>query len=265
MEKHLGRKLALAGALGLLMTVMGVSPASGQWPGGDPAKPGKTSVGGTPAPVERSPMRRPKPGQSTVGGTHDIVPMFKVEALGFTALDESGVDLLGSDEIWVVWESQGKWGGTYVFDDVDTGEHRSIHEHQSCIYPMAIESSIDGRIGDGWVCEEAGAPGPVEFEVTFYEDDVDTPLPPFCMMVTLHAPSPQCADDWLGTARHSMTTAELVGVLPTPGSSKIYRSVAIGCPPDEICVNGVFGGEYEIEFRVTRMADMRVERSVIAR
>ncbi len=265
MQKHLGRQFAVVAAMLLGVTAAGVGPASGQR-GGDATSVGNPSGGGSTAPIERSTTKRPTPVQPPVGGTYDLVPMFQVEALGFTAIDESGVDVLGSDEIWAMWSSQGKVAATQVFDDVDTGESRSFHVYQSCIYPMAIDVGIDGRNGDGWTCVDGGAPGPVEFEVEFYEDDVDTPLPPSCFsLYPADKFGPECADDWLGTARHSMSTADLLAVLPTPGSTKTYRSVAHGCDPDVICANGVFGAVYEIEFRITRMADKRVERSVISR
>ena len=249
MNQRTGRNLAALAASALLITVAWAAPASSQRPGVGPTKPGAGNGIVAPAPTTRWAAPRPKVVPTDVAPTYDLVPMFKVEALGFTAVNESGADFLGSDEIWVVWSSQQKLAGTYVFDDVDTGEYRAFHQYQSCIYPMAIGSEINGRDNDGWECVEGGARGPVEFDVSFYEQDVYTPFSYCFVLRSAGSPLGECVDDWLGTYRHSMTTAELVAVLPTPGSTKNYRMAATDCPDDQIWGDGYFDAEYEIEFR----------------
>ncbi len=263
MQQRMGRHLSALAASALLVTLAWVTPASSQRLGDGPTKPGAGSGIVAPAPATRWTAPQPKVPPTSVGATYDLVPMFKVEGLGFTAVNESGADFLGSDEIWVIWSSQEKMAGTYVFDDVDTGEYRAFHQLQSCIYPMAIESMIDGRKNDGWGCTEGGAPGPVAFDVSFHEQDVHTPLSLCFAIKPVGSPEGDCIDDWLGTYRHSMTTAELVAVLPTPGSTKTYRMAATDCPDDEICGYGYFDAWYEIEFRITRMADKKVERTML--
>lgn len=109
-------------------------------------------------------------------------PRFIVEAISFKAVDESDYDYpYTSDEIFAVFSGGGRSTITSTFDDVDTGETRRFASHQSCIWP-AIDP--DGTNNDRWACDPAGGAGPIEFQVSLYDDDLPLPLSGFCVSGT---------------------------------------------------------------------------------
>ncbi len=116
-------------------------------------------------------------GAQPIGGLNE--PRFKLEALRFKAIDETGFDWLGSDEVKVViWVLDYPPTRTITkkFENVDTGDTMSIPLDQSCILPIAGLSTIHANIfrgdeGDTWSCAIGGAPGPFSFKVELREID----------------------------------------------------------------------------------------------
>ena len=188
-------------------------------------------------------------------------PRFVVEAVSFTAIDESGLDWAGSDEVYAVWTSAGTRAVTSVFGDVDTIETRSFLSGQRCIYPIrppkAGNTDLYAGDGDEWGCWAAGRSGPVEFSVWLFEDDSGGFPPCF------DGAKVDCYDDLIGTFDFSLSSEELVAhALPAEGSSRLITETLGGpCghqPPGNVCGYSPFsptGPEYKFRFRLTRVAD----------
>ena len=68
------------------------------------------------------------------------LPNFKIEAVNFKCLDETGYDWLGSDEIRVGINSSFANIISREFGDVDTNETRSFKPEESCILPIGEKS-----------------------------------------------------------------------------------------------------------------------------
>jgi hypothetical protein len=68
------------------------------------------------------------------------VPSFKIEAVKFKCLDETGHDWPGSDEIRIGIESSSARIISREFGDVDTNETRGFKPEESCILPVGEKS-----------------------------------------------------------------------------------------------------------------------------
>lgn len=195
--------------------------------------------------------------------THHIQPMYKLEALGFTAVDETGWDWAGSDEIYAVWRSYSPLGSntqvsTKIVDDVDSGDHIDFHPLQSCIYPIAgNELFIDGRYGgegSGWVCRDEGGPGPVGFTVNLFDEDNGAIKLPYCFDLT---PGTDCWDSFVGKYNHTWSIQELRDGWLTPGTVKNITVRLNPCEGPAICGDDDFP-DYDFHFRITRMPDKEI-------
>lgn len=195
-------------------------------------------------------------------------PRFIVEAVSFTAVDESGLDWAGSDEVYAIWTSADTRAVSQLFGDVDTTETRSFPTGQRCIYPIRPPKAGDTNLlagdGDEWGCWAAGRGGPVEFSVWLFEHDGHGF--PLCFSghngTDLDYPL-SCYDDLIGTFDFSLSSEDLVThVLPAEGSSRLITKTLGGpCgyqPPGTVCGYSRFsptGPEYKFRFRLTRVAD----------
>ncbi len=191
---------------------------------------------------------------------------FIVEADSFTAVDESGFDSLGSDEIYAIWTSGDSGVSTSVVGDVDTGNTFHFPSTENCIFPIqapANRSLLSGERGDEWSCVEGGAFAPVEFNVWLFEHDVSITCSEHLIAggVSLE----NCADDLIGFFEFSLDESQLVQTFTSEGSSrKITKHLGGPCgyvPPGEVkgCSGFGTGPEYDFRFRITRMADARAE------
>ncbi len=188
-------------------------------------------------------------------------PRFTIEAIGFTAIDESGYDLMGSDEIVAVWNSHHGVGAvSRYFEDVDSGDYVAFHHLQSCIAPISATTVRDASFyrNTGWGCKPEGAAAPLNFEVELAETDFGgyTFCPP---QRGVRAVVPTCkSTDFIGDYEQTWTEDELVAMLPSPGNSKhiTMRLNDCGC--------GVVGHgvpslpDYDFHIRITRVADVEV-------
>jgi hypothetical protein len=207
-----------------------------------------------------------------------LEPRFKVEAVGFRAIDESGFDLPFSDEIIVVIyvPAYNVRIASKVFGDVDAGETTKFAANQSCILPIAgmtpgTFNDFRADLGQTWTCSAIGAAGPIPlFTVEMYEKDdgiigdcIDLPFDFGCVFSTGPVDS---TDDLIGYRRHVWypTLEELVAVLPNVGDS-FEESMKFSCRHGEfgprVCNVPIFeptGPEYEFTWRVTRLPDKPV-------
>lgn len=185
------------------------------------------------------------------------IPSFKVEALGFKALDETGYDWLGSDEIRVGFVTPFEDITSREFGDVDSGDTRTFNADESCIIPVgeATGRQLGRLVGppSNWFCADLGRPGPLTFEVVMAEQDVA--LFGFENPPTVLGP----ADDLIGRKTLTFTPEELLAAMSTVGST-VEENVLLGpCVAPLVCPDPFFfepsPAEYRVTLRLTRMPD----------
>jgi hypothetical protein len=109
-----------------------------------------------------------------------LIPQFVAEAMSFKAIDESGVDWAGSDEVYAVFSDLNpnlRDPFTSTYGDVDTGETRTFGPDERCIAPR---SKCDHGVSEI-----------LHFEVAFWEEDGDSDsfFPPCFVIQTVQAPT----------------------------------------------------------------------------
>jgi hypothetical protein len=93
------------------------------------------------------------------------LPKYKVKALSFHAVEESGTDWLGSDEPYAALSSVGIAGTqhstvSHVFGNIDTGDTANFNAIEGCLY---------------LTCDASAAPFGVGFSVQLWEHDHGDP------------------------------------------------------------------------------------------
>jgi len=137
-------------------------------------------------PQNERPRTRPlREGVTGFGQTQGVIvdPRFIVEAVNFKAVDESGPNNPGSDEVIAIFRSGALAAVGSEIEDVDTGDVIDFDADQRCISPLVDD---DGAYNNEWDCAAAGARGPVAFSVELYELDGPPwrdlfPWTPFCV------------------------------------------------------------------------------------
>lgn len=214
------------------VTLALASASASQSPAGSPASP-------------QAPVRID--GQaSALAGDGLIRARYMVEAISFKALNETGVDFLGSDEIVGRFAIGGRTMFTGIYGDVDTGETHSFRTGQQCIFP-AIDP--DQTLNHTWSCNARGAPGPLRFQITLYEYDGPIrhflTVAGFCLTYAGDDLTNHCDDSTplesltIGSGYVELTEAELAALLPTVGMS-VENIVPIG-------------SAYRVTIRLTRL------------
>lgn len=186
-----------------------------------------------------------------------MVPQFVVEAVNFKAIDESGYDRFGSDEVYAVFSDLNPTlidAITKTYGDVDTGETRAFRSNERCIAPRPR-------------CDH-GVSEILHFQVSFWEEDV----PPFSDFQYGTRPGDHTQlqhgkrgdDDLIGRGEVLMSREELLAELPRVGDSVEHKLILGGpCgyhPADELVACGgpaPTGPEYELTYRITRLDDVR--------
>lgn len=198
------------------------------------------------APLLSQPHRDLGLNENVFGG-----PRFVAHALRVKALDETGWDWPGSDEVWLErWDFDRKQIGPNYFSDFDTGESKSLPADKRCVsaQPQCTSGTSSLNFGftlwevDDWdVVELLGAafcPGSFPYPTAEQEFDAeDEPIT-----------YPECetsGEDLIGKAKINLSRAELIALLPTVGQS-VDRTV--------IPTGG--SGRYEITYRITRLANV---------
>jgi hypothetical protein len=104
--------------------------------------------------------------------TQDVIrePRFIVEAIEFKAVDETGPNNPGSDEIFAVFDNPQHTVVTGVYGNVDTDDVVAFPASQNCIWPAV---DLDVSRNQRWQCNAQGGSGPVSFGITLYEIDPD--------------------------------------------------------------------------------------------
>jgi hypothetical protein len=201
---------------------------------------------------------------------------FKLEAVIFRALNETGIDWPGSDEVYVTIHvpALGVSTRTQVFEDVDAGEITDIPLDQSCILPIAGVRGpafpLNGG-SDRWSCSRDGAPGPFSFTIVFRERD---DLPP-CFIGCVYEPGfgpgeepgpIEGWDDLIGRHKVVYSMEELTGL--QVGQVKQETVTLSPCTPTPDEPNKGCGGyeaEYQFTWRITRLPDAEPVVSPVTR
>jgi hypothetical protein len=197
---------------------------------------------------------------------------FKLEALSFRALNETGIDRLGSDEVYVTIHVPARKVATrtQVFLDVDAGERAtSIPLDQSCILPIAGVSASNhtqfffADQGARWSCSPDGAPGPFSFRVVLREKDPEGGCYPpyfYCYLdpayVEGREPGPIGGrDDLIGrhTVVYSMDELMALQVGQVVEEKVWLRPCKRPAPEAYYCAP--WEAEYEFTWRLTRLPD----------
>jgi hypothetical protein len=103
----------------------------------------------------------------TQGSVLPPAPRFRVEAVSFHAVNESGRGA-GSDEVFAIFSDGSQRAVTRVFEGIDSGETRTFGANQNCVWPIY---DPDDRWNGVWGCAAEGAPGPVRFHINLYDLD----------------------------------------------------------------------------------------------
>jgi hypothetical protein len=184
-------------------------------------------------------------------------PTYTVEVDGFRAVDESGADWTGSDEVFGRFRaSRGYPVVTRTYGDVDNGESRRIGSLERCLTPQHVLSGrpIIGSLFGGystWNCRPGGIPGTIALSLALLEKDTG-----FFTGGTL-------GYELIGREYVSYSRSELARRLPRKGNLLVDRFTLGGpCgyqPPSEpLCSKGPFsssGPEYEVTIIIRRVND----------
>lgn len=186
-----------------------------------------------------------QPGREVDGGRVVVitVPQFVVEAVGFRAVDETGIDWPGSDEVhWVFagWDPFDE-RATTVYGDVDSGDKRNFRAVDRCIAPQPD-------------CSRGSST--VRFAVAAWEKD---PNVGFAGLFGLQKPRRynshdmydsgiSIGDDFIGRIDIGFSRQQLLGTLATVGDV-VEREIRP--------VGGA--GSYRLTYRIRRLANIRRE------
>ena len=185
------------------------------------------------------------------------VPSYKIEALRFQCLDETGFDWPFSDEIRVGITTAQEDIRSREFGSVDTHETKSFGPEESCILPVGPSSgrSLGGILvapGSRWSCANRGVPGPFSFTVVMAEQDwyygFETPE-------QVLGPN----DDLIGRKTVFYGPEELLAAMPAVGDSVEEMITLSECDQQPACVVDTpfvpNPAVYTFTWRVTRMPD----------
>jgi hypothetical protein len=208
-------------------------------------------------------------GAQTPPDTQDVAPgetpLYGVKVHAFKAIDESGYDWSGSDEVFGYFASnRGALVRTSTYGDVDSGESRMIKLGERCLAPQHLPSGGPVSVGGAlwapdatWNCpsSKGGVEAPIELGLSLYEDD---PCP-FCF--NGYAPYvPDENDDLIGEVDVSYSRSFLASKLPENGDMLVHH-FSLGGPcghqePGEGCTKNPLsssGPEYGLTIHIGRV------------
>jgi len=192
-------------------------------------------------------VQAPAPARApAIPGDHEIIfkaPQFVATAVKFKALDETGADWAGSDEVYVVFAEYDpiRERMSDVYGDVDSGETKTFHSGDRCIAPLQT-------------CDRGKSS--IHFGVAFWErDDWTFPFPDFCPGLigdshTIYEDGLCPYDDFIGRVDVNWPQADLVAALPNVGDS-FERTVK----------ESGGSGSYQLTYRIARLPD--VTRTIV--
>lgn len=167
------------------------------------------------------------------------IPQFTASLVRFKALDETGWDWAGSDEIHIAIADfiSNQQTITSTYEDVDSGETKNIRAADQCVERLPTCTRGSANLHFGFAMWERDKP--------------PFPFADWCNgylsnNTSLYHDQPCSGDDFIGRVEVSLSQADLVAALPTVGASF------------EETVKPTGGaGSYTITYRATRIADAR--------
>ena len=179
-----------------------------------------------------------------------MVPQFTASAVKIKAIDESGYDWPGSDEVYAIFSDQIPGHDdrlTATFGDFDTGETKIFRAADSCMTPQpACDHGLES----------------LHFKLSVWESDGGSAYGELPGGHTRLQRGKASWDDLIGRADVVQSRADLLADLPLVGDYTEYK-VHLGgpCGPVEgLCAAGwpaPTGPEYELTYRVTRLPNVR--------
>ena len=167
------------------------------------------------------------------------IPKFVVTAVKMKALDETGADFWGDDEVYAVYADFNPIGEltTSLYDNVDSGEIKKFRVGDRCMAPQPT-------------CER-GAHA-LHFAVALWERD-ELPFWDFLPGTIAgthdrYQGGIDSGDELIGRSEISLSQADLVAALPNVGDSAEYT----------VEPTGGDDGSYEFTYRITRLANVRI-------
>lgn len=188
---------------------------------------------------------------------------YKIEAVRFTARQESGLGFLGSDDVMVETYDADGWTRSDRITDIDSGDVHEFNPSVSCIVSVRAGEVALGRNSN---CDGEGMPAPIRFRIKMIELD----FWPFGFAVdgrgahhygrSLEGRATN-RDDLIGEAQVDLTAQDLDAVLPNVGDTYDETVLLFPCG-DDACGEGWLlwrNGDYTFTYRITRLADQRVD------
>ncbi len=207
----------------------------------------------------------PQPLGNIVLADEVIERRYKVEAISFKAVDESGYDWWSSDDVVVeTLDAKGETSSKEI-EDVDSGDVHHFDPAKSCVVAVREGQVV---LGESSVCDSAGEPAPFWFLVKFWENDDNEILAPFTSAecsVGENTPGRHCSAspkvwaDFLGNYRGDFSQQDLDALLPNIGDEHVRtvtlfscRYPATSCIPEE-------DSDYNFTYRITRLPDVKLK------
>jgi hypothetical protein len=188
-------------------------------------------------------------------------PQYQVKAVSFHANDETGIDWLGSDEVFWIFNGVGMTGtdlssASHVFGDIDTGDTAYFGPYEGCLYLSCAGGPAPNGIGlniAAWekdlgytnetLAEYAnsfhqlgGILEPTDYMLVQWMGKISTGIGDVLAYINSWA-----ADDLIGSQTFGYSPVYLASRLPTVGSSfndtRVYND----------------SGEYTMTLQVTRV------------
>jgi hypothetical protein len=165
-----------------------------------------------------------------------VTPRYIVTVDSFTAVEESGNDWFGSDEVYggfEITDDDGEYEAGFrsqLIKGFDAGEtkyldlDRNCLPHRQLLERVSRNPFLDARAGDRWLCTASntlrGVTGPITITGHLYEQES---CPVDCTYLRHFLLFPWLADDEsLGRAELSFSEAQLGLLFPTVGKSRQY-------------------------------------------
>jgi hypothetical protein len=191
-------------------------------------------------------------------------PRFVVNVLTFKALDETGWDWTGADEVVFTFKTPRYALITVEYGSInsDDTEH-TFKRRDTCVEPAVDD---DGEYDHRWQCHDAGMPAPLSFVIGAYEQDVQ-PWFGFCATqyadTDIRVPNLGICEegspnDLIGKEDVQYSLQTLLTKLPQVGGFFTERLDLFGGCDGSTMSEGCSGPEsphYVLVYKVTRLPD----------
>ncbi|HRI39916.1 MAG TPA: hypothetical protein PLO50_15275, partial [Nitrospira sp.] len=190
--------------------------------------------------------------------TFEVVErLYKIEALGFKALDETGVDSAGSDEVMVGTSDAKGFTHSLEIGNIDSGDTHIFDPAKSCMLPVRPGEAV---LGESSLCDDIGAPAPLKVQIQLWEQDFDgfrvckSSLPPRTNHYALGDCLVGLSDDFIGRTQLDFSGQQLEALLPNVGDEHVETVKLNPCNGPNVC-DVTNGPDYSFTIRITRLAD----------